>query len=190
MAPGNTPRGVVSVLKWLLAVLMMVIGLAIGILGYKLVAVGGSPYFLIMGIVMVVAAGLIIKNRPSGILLYALAFIVSLFWAVSDAGWSFWPLFSRLFTFGVLALLAALLWPLLRAQQRATPLRKSSFSLAGVLAVLLLVSAGGMFKTWNVIAPTEAIPVKPVAPGDGAAKELGTLGQHHPRRPFRRAGPD
>lgn len=56
MAPGNTPRGMVSVLKWLLAVLMMVIGLAIGILGYKLVAVGGSPYFLIMGIVMVVAA--------------------------------------------------------------------------------------------------------------------------------------
>jgi len=165
MAPGNTPRGMVSVLKWLLAVLMMVIGLAIGILGYKLVAVGGSPYFLIMGIVMVVAAGLIIKNRPSGIMLYALAFIVSLFWAVSDAGWSFWPLFSRLFTFGVLALLAALLWPLLRAQQRATPLRKSSFSLAGVLAVLLLVSAGGMFKTWNVIAPTEAVPVKPVAAG-------------------------
>ncbi len=44
MASGSTPRGIVSILKWLLVILMIVIGLAIGILGYKLVAVGGSLY--------------------------------------------------------------------------------------------------------------------------------------------------
>jgi hypothetical protein len=60
-------------------------------------------------------------NRSSGILLYAIAFIASLFWAVSDAGWDFWPLFSRLFTFAVLAFLCAIVWPFLRAANSNAP---------------------------------------------------------------------
>ena len=98
MATGSTPRGIGRILKWLLAGLLIIIGLAIGIPGIKLVSLGGSAYFLVMGVAMLISALLIIKNRTSGIVLYALAFIASAIWAVSDAGWDFWPLFSRLFT--------------------------------------------------------------------------------------------
>lgn len=94
MAFGSAPRGIPRILQWLLAGLMMLIGLAVGGLGFKLATVGGSSYFLIMGVAMVIAAILIFLNRTSGILLYGIAFIASLFWAVSDAGWDFWPLFS------------------------------------------------------------------------------------------------
>ena len=170
MAPGSAPRRTVSFLKWLLAILMLVIGLAIGIPGIKLITLGGSAYFTLMGVVMLIAALLIIRNKTSGILLYALAFVASIFWAIADAGWSFWPLFSRLFTFGVLAFLAAVLWPLMRAQQQALPVKKSVFALPAVLAVLLLLSAGGMFHTWNVISPTESVSVKPV-PADGKQQD-------------------
>jgi quinate dehydrogenase (quinone) len=121
MAFGSAPRGIPRILQWLLAGLMMLIGLAVGGLGFKLATVGGSSYFLIMGVAMVIAAILIFLNRTSGIVLYGIAFIASLFWAVSDAGWDFWPLFSRLFTFAVLAFLCAIVWPFLRAANHTAP---------------------------------------------------------------------
>ncbi|XWJ89936.1 glucose/quinate/shikimate family membrane-bound PQQ-dependent dehydrogenase [Phytobacter ursingii] len=166
MAPGSsTPRRLVTLLRRLLAILMFVIGLAIGIPGIKLIALGGSLWFTAMGIVMLIAAILILRNRPGGIILYALGFIASIIWAIYDAGWAFWPLFSRLFTFAVLAFLAALLWPFMRAQRSVKPVNKSAFGVAAILAVVLLASVSGMFKTWNVIAPTESITVKAVKSG-------------------------
>ena len=161
MATGSTPRGIGRILKWLLAGLLIIIGLAIGIPGIKLVSLGGSVYFLVMGVAMLISALLIIKNRTSGIVLYALAFIASAIWAVSDAGWEFWPLFSRLFTFGVLALLAALLWPFLTASTN----KKPAFGLAAVIALVLLVSAGWMFKPQTLVTADEDVPVQPVAKG-------------------------
>lgn len=161
MATGSTPRGIGRILKWLLAGLLIIIGLAIGIPGIKLLSLGGSAYFLVMGVAMLVSALLIIKNRTSGIVLYALAFIASAIWAVSDAGWDFWPLFSRLFTFGVLAFLAALLWPFLTASIN----KKPAFGLAAAIALALLVSAGWMFKPQTLVTANEDVPVQPVAKG-------------------------
>ena len=161
MATGSTPRGIGRILKWLLAGLMIIIGLAIGIPGIKLVSLGGSVYFLVMGVVMLISALLIIKNRTSGIVLYALAFIASAIWAVGDAGWDFWPLFSRLFTFGVLAFLAALLWPFMTASGS----KKPAFGVAAAIALALLVSAGWMFKPQTLVTANEEVPVQPVAKG-------------------------
>ena len=42
MAFGSAPRGIPRILQWLLAGLMMLIGLAVGGLGFKLATVGGS----------------------------------------------------------------------------------------------------------------------------------------------------
>jgi Glucose dehydrogenase len=179
MANGSAPRGVPRILQWLLAGLMAIVGLAVGGLGLKLATVGGSWYFLIVGIVMVVAAVLIFINRTSGIVLYAVAFIASLFWAVSDAGWDFWPLFSRLFTLAVLAFLCAVVWPYLRAAQRGTPVAKApAFGIAAVLAVAMLASLGWMFKPQTLVAANEAVPVKPVAPAK--SKRTGSTGATPP----------
>ncbi len=114
----------------LLAGLMLIIGLAVGILGAKLALVGGTLYFALMGVVMVIAAVLIFRNRRGGILLYAVAFIASVIWAISDAGWNYWPLFSRLFALGVLAFLAALVWPFLASPpaKKARPMASPPFS--------------------------------------------------------------
>ena len=89
MATGYVPRGFPRVLQWLLIVLMMVIGLAIGALGAKLASVGGSWFFALMGLVMVVSAVLIARQRRGGIVLYALAFIASIIWSISDAAVSY-----------------------------------------------------------------------------------------------------
>ena len=163
MATGNVPRGFPRILQWLLAGLMLIIGLAIGILGAKLASVGGTWYFAIMGLVMVIASLLIFRNRRGGIVLYAVAFAASIVWAISDAGWTYWPLFSRLFALGVLAFLCAIVWPFLSS----APAKKgAAFTLAGVLAVVLLVSFGWMFKSQPLVSASEPVPVKPVQPGE------------------------
>jgi Glucose dehydrogenase len=164
MATGISLKGLPRVLKWLLAGLMFIIGLAVGALGIKLATVGGTWFFALMGLVMIVAAALIARNRRSGIALYALAFIVALIWSVSDAGWDFWPLFSRLFTFGVLAFLCAIIWPFLSVSPHAK--KGPAFGLAAVIAVVLLASLGGMFKTHTLVSADEEVPVKPVTAGE------------------------
>ncbi len=91
--------------------------------------VGGTLYFALMGVVMVIAAVLIFRNRRGGILLYAVAFIASVIWAISDAGWNYWPLFSRLFALGVLAF-GRPVWPFLASPpaKKARPMASPPFS--------------------------------------------------------------
>lgn len=167
MAFGSAPRGIAKFLQWLLVGLMTIIGLAVGGLGFKLATVGGTWYFLIVGVVMLISAFLIFTRRISGIILYAVAFIASIVWAVNDAGWDFWPLFSRLFTLAVLAFLCALIWPFLRAANRNVAVnKKPAFTVAAILALAMLVSVGWMFKPQTLVAANEPVPVKPVAPGE------------------------
>ncbi|WP_455424498.1 glucose/quinate/shikimate family membrane-bound PQQ-dependent dehydrogenase [Dryocola sp. LX212] len=167
MVSNSPPRGLASGLLWLLGGLMALIGLAIGIGGAYLVSLGGSWYFLLMGIVMLVSAVLIFRKKTSGLVLYALAFICTIFWAISDAGMDFWPLFSRLFTFAVLAFLAAIAWPILRAANGAATVKKApAYGIAAVLAVCMLVSAGWMFVPQVQVAAKEDVPVKPVTPAE------------------------
>ncbi|MCT4703981.1 glucose/quinate/shikimate family membrane-bound PQQ-dependent dehydrogenase [Enterobacteriaceae bacterium H20N1] len=167
MVSQTPPRGLALALLWVLGGLMALIGLAIGIGGAYLVSLGGSWYFLLMGIVMLISAVLILRKKVSGLALYALAFICSIFWAISDAGMDFWPLFSRLFTFAVLAFLAAIAWPILRAANTSAPVKKApAYGIAAILAVCMLVSAGWMFVPQVQVAATEDVPVKPVSAGD------------------------
>ncbi|MBO0186166.1 hypothetical protein J0683_25210, partial [Vibrio parahaemolyticus] len=79
-------------------------------------------------------------------------FIASVIWAISDAGWNYWPLFSRLFALRVLAFLAALVWPF----PPSPPAKKGpAYGVAAVLAVALAVSFGWMFKSAPLVSATE-----------------------------------
>lgn len=165
MAKTGNKRSIGNYLMWLLGGLMGVIGLALAIGGVYLASLGGSLYFGLMGVVMLIAAVLVIKLKPAGIWVYALAFVFTLIWALWDVGLDFWPLFSRLFMFGVLAFLAALAYPWLK-KRAGHPVRGSvSYSLAGLLAVALVAGFGYTFVPTPLVAAKEDIPVKPVAAG-------------------------
>ncbi|NYA45605.1 glucose/quinate/shikimate family membrane-bound PQQ-dependent dehydrogenase [Serratia fonticola] len=165
MAKTGNKRSIGNYLMWLLGGLMGVIGLALAIGGVYLASLGGSLYFGLMGVVMLIAAALVIKLKPAGIWVYALAFVFTLIWALWDVGLDFWPLFSRLFMFGVLAFLAALAYPWLK-KRAGHPVRGFvSYSLAGLLAVALVAGFGYTFVPTPLVAAKEDIPVKPVAAG-------------------------
>jgi quinate dehydrogenase (quinone) len=131
-------------LLWVLGILLALVGLALLAGGAKLATLGGSWYFLLMGLASLVAGALIIRRRPAGALLYGLALVLSVVWALWDAGTEFWPLVSRLFAPGVLGLLVALAYPTLkRSAGKGTG--RGAYVLTAVLAVVLAAGFAGMF---------------------------------------------
>ena len=63
--------------------------------GGKLVSLGGSWYFLISGLFITISA-ISIFRKSAGRLDFCGCFVGTVIWSLIDAGWEFWPLFSRL----------------------------------------------------------------------------------------------
>lgn len=104
----------------ILGVILTVSGLFFAIEGGKLVSLGGSWYFLIAGIVMVLSAIQYFRSKSSAVTLFILVFIGTLIWSLFDAGWDFWPLISRLMVPTGFMLLGFATWPTLR-KKKAKP---------------------------------------------------------------------
>jgi quinate dehydrogenase (quinone) len=130
--------------KWLLAglgVLIALIGLGLAGGGGYLIALGGSWYFLLMGLAMLASGLMIARRKPLGAWLYGVALVLTAIWAVWDAGLEYWPLVSRVLTFAVIGLVVALVYPTLVRASGATGGR-GAYGLAGILGV-------GVVATWS-----------------------------------------
>lgn len=147
-----------------LGVLIALIGLGLAGGGGYLVSLGGSWFFLLMGLAMLVSGVLIAKRRPKGALIYGAALILTALWALWDAGLHFWPLVSRVLTFAVIGLVVALIYPALVRASGHTP-GHASRGIAGVLAIGILATLGYMFVPTHVISADSAPQIVPVAPG-------------------------
>ncbi len=149
----------------LLGVVVTLAGLFFAIGGGKLVSLGGSWYFLLAGIGLVIAGLLIIRRKPLGALLFGLIFVLSAIWAIWDAGFEFWPLISRLLAIGVGSIVVALSFPLLRRSAGRTPAYGTSFGLALILAIGTGAAFYGMFIPHPPVVATGAGPARtPVDP--------------------------
>ncbi|WP_340647829.1 membrane-bound PQQ-dependent dehydrogenase, glucose/quinate/shikimate family [Pseudoxanthomonas winnipegensis] len=159
----NIPAGG-RILLWSVGLLLALIGLALLAGGIRLATLGGSLYFLLMGAASLVSAVLLVLRRPAGAWLYAVAFVLSVVWALWDAGLEFWPLASRLMMPAVLALLVALAYPTLR-RARGLPGGRGAYALAAVLALACAGGLAGMFVPHPTVAakgPGPAlVPVDP-----------------------------
>ncbi|WP_312403382.1 glucose/quinate/shikimate family membrane-bound PQQ-dependent dehydrogenase [Rhizobium sp.] len=159
----ETSKGALSAIArtWLfvLGAVLALAGLFFAIAGGKLVMLGGSWYFLLAGIAIVIAGALVILRKPAGALLFGLVTIATVLWALWDAGLDFWPLISRLLAFGVGAVVIALSFPLLRKAAGKTPAYLPSFAVAAILAVASVAGFAGMM----VPHPTVAFSGTPVA---------------------------
>jgi quinate dehydrogenase (quinone) len=145
-----------------LGVLIVLIGAFLAVGGGVLVIAGGSWYFALMGVAMVGAGVLIARRRPLGALVYWFAYLATIAWALWDVGLAFWPLVSRLFAFGVLALLVALVWPALRRHQGLAPMRAAALSLAALVFIALAATGVSAFSPKSVIA-AQPLPPRPAA---------------------------
>ncbi|MCT2419576.1 pyrroloquinoline quinone-dependent dehydrogenase [Pantoea sp. XY16] len=152
--------GIASVL---LGLVLLATGLFFAIGGGKLVALGGSRYFLIAGIVTVLSAIQFFRRKSSAVVLFLLVFIGTLIWSLFDAGLEFWPLVSRLMVPAGLMLLAFLIWPSLRKHEGKHSLAKPSYAFSALLAAGMVVTLVQMFQPHPTVAGTgEELPLIPV----------------------------
>jgi quinoprotein glucose dehydrogenase len=139
-------------LLMLTAVLVALIGAASIAGGVWLSTLGGSPYYLITGIALVVTAWLLAIRSAEALRLYAVLLVGTLVWAIWEVGLDFWALAPRgdiLVPLGVWLLfpfIAARLSPGWRAGRRALVV-----VLAACAVVLILSLSEDRFDVAGVL---------------------------------------
>lgn len=143
---------------WLVAIILLASGLFCTIYGFKLIALGGSWYFAIMGLVQIITSLLLFRQSTKGAWLYGLAYALTLIWALYEVGLQFWPLFSRLMVFTGFAMLIAFAYPMLEKKETGdTTAGNGGYKLGIFILVLMGIALGFMFKEHNVI--TNPVPL-------------------------------
>lgn len=114
------------------ALFALLTGLYLLLAGIWLAAIGGSWYYPLSGLVMLIIAGLLWKGQARALTLYALLLIATLLWSVWEVGFDFWALAPRC---GVLVIFG--IWLLLPfvSTRLSFPARGAIGSLLGALVV-------------------------------------------------------
>ncbi|QTT87170.1 glucose/quinate/shikimate family membrane-bound PQQ-dependent dehydrogenase [Pseudomonas chlororaphis subsp. aurantiaca] len=119
----------------LLGILLLLMGLAMLAGGIKLSMLGGSLYYLLAGIGLIVSGVLLLAGRSSALLVYGVVLFASSVWALWEVGLDWWQLVPRLSLFFALGVVLLLPWfrrPLLR--NGPAPLGTAVLGVAVVLA--------------------------------------------------------
>ncbi|MHC3127902.1 glucose dehydrogenase [Brevundimonas sp. GN22] len=170
MASIEKGRGIGASLTRILGVVIGLIGLTLVIGGAQLMMIGGSAYYLVTGILMVLSGLLMVMLRLSGALLYTLVVLGTILWAVWEVGLNGWALVPR-----VIAPMVLLFFVILSmgALKRDGGGRLVLIGLAGWVLVLLV--GGGV-----VVANNRAGVMNPVPSagqslvGDPAMAKVGS----------------
>ncbi|MBB3227955.1 quinoprotein glucose dehydrogenase [Luteibacter sp. Sphag1AF] len=135
------------------AVVYALFGVALVLGGLRLVAHGGSGYYLIAGIVTLVVAGLLLSRRTAALWLFALLLFGTTVWAIGEVGLDWWQLLPRLWVWWVMGLWLLTPWVrrgLVRIHSsldvRVTP-RSGVLPLWLAVLVALVVGIVGMVHT-------------------------------------------
>lgn len=114
---------------WIICIIVLIIGLALTGGGVWLLTLGGSAYYLVAGLALLLSAGLLWAKRSAAQWVMALVLIATLAWSLYEAGLNFWQLEPRLVIPAVLGILLLLPW-----------VRRKLFSLARAANLSLVVA--------------------------------------------------
>lgn len=156
------PSLAVRLLLGVLGAVLAMAGLAFLVGGGKLISLGGSWYFLLAGLGLLLSGVQVLRGRRSGGRLYLATFAATVLWALAEVGLDYWSLVSRLLamTFGAAVVSACL--PLLQGGAPRARGNKGPLALAGVLLLVGLVSFASMFQIHPEVQNQAAISRKPV----------------------------
>ena len=73
-------------------------------LGGQLTLSGGTPYYFCSGLLMLMSAAALWKKNPIGFHIFGATLLLTLGWAVYEAGNAFWLVGSRIWTVGLIFL--------------------------------------------------------------------------------------
>jgi quinate dehydrogenase (quinone) len=136
---------------WLLilfGVILAIIGLPMIYGGIRLIGLGGSWYYALAGVGLVVSGILYALRRKTGFWIFTLVFAGTVVWALWEAGLEFWPQVPRLVAPAVIAVFAFLLLPLFPSYKGR---RSGPLAIAGLLVLGLAATAFYAFTPHGVI---------------------------------------
>lgn len=125
--------------RWLViitALFALLTGLYLLIGGIWLVAIGGSWYYPIAGIVMLLTAALVWRGKRSALVLYGAFLLCTMIWSVWEVGFDFWALTPRcdiLVFFGIWLILPFIWRRLATPSSLAVPTLGVSLVVSGII---------------------------------------------------------
>jgi quinoprotein glucose dehydrogenase len=142
-----------------LGTITLLLGLVLAVGGAYLASLGGSWYYVLAGIGLVVAGVQLARRRASGAWWFALVFVGTLLWSIWESGLSYWRWIPRFGLVVVLGFFVALLAPRL-AGWRSHALSRAS---AAVLALVFVVAFALAFVPHGVIEAGKPAPTAKAA---------------------------
>lgn len=82
-------------IRVILAVLILILGIALAVGGIWLITLGGSWGYVILAIPMLISAILLLRRQRSALIAYAVVIVVSLIWALWEVGFDWWAMAPR-----------------------------------------------------------------------------------------------
>ncbi|MDV3251322.1 glucose/quinate/shikimate family membrane-bound PQQ-dependent dehydrogenase [Devosia sp. BK] len=153
-------------LIFLTALLLALMGLALGGLGGWLVVLGGSWYYLITGIGFLITGYLLSRRKAEALWFYSAILVGSIIWAIWEVGFDWWQLGAR---GGIIVVLGIWLWmPWIRKRLEGGR-RGASLILAVSIVLAVVVAVYSMTQDPQDISGTlntEQVAANPNLGGD------------------------
>lgn len=131
----------------LTSIVIAIVGLAMLYMGGQLLMIGGSPFYAIMAIGLLITAVALFKNKKIALTIYAILMWIVLAWMIFEVGFDKWQWIPRGDLIGLIGVWLALPWvvrPLSKAQNPANPAKFHSF-LGTTVIVMIAIVIGLMF---------------------------------------------
>jgi quinoprotein glucose dehydrogenase len=177
-----------------IGVLLLLLGLVLGAGGVWLAMLGGSWYYMIAGIGLIVSGILLMRQSLAGVSAYLVTYVGTVVWAFWEVGTDWWAQVPRLVAPTVILVLVLLCLPVLFRRDRR--LHRHHAGLRGSAAAVAL--ALGAASIWQFAAPgaavaqdttsplpqqEEATPGEEPAPAPLPAPDAGTVAPAEPAAP-------
>lgn len=118
----HRPKSATEWATFAVAVLIVLLGLPLLIMGAQLAVLGGSLYYVLFGSAIIAGGILMVFGRVAGAFLYLAAWLCTWPWAFWEVGMDGWGLLPRLFGPSLVAIAVLLTIPVLRRSERETSL--------------------------------------------------------------------
>ncbi len=133
--------------------------------GIWLLSLGGSAYYLIAGLGLILSGALLLRRRHEGLLVYAIVLAGTLVWALFEVGFDFWALVPRGDLLAPLGLV--LLLPFV--SRGVSPNRGSRLALGGAVGLSAVVLGISLAHDSRAIEGTLAMNTKADTPAEAQA---------------------
>lgn len=126
----------------LTSIVLAILALALLYMGGKLLMLGGSAFYALMAVGLLITAILLFRNQRSALALYAVLMWITLAWIIWEVGFDKWQWIPRGDLFGVIGVWLAMPWvvkPLYQGERRFHTF------LGGTVIVMIVVVIGLCF---------------------------------------------